>query len=144
MTCRRLPGPLVGWECSISDEVFETYGLWPSLEEIRAEEIEYHREADMVHEEELAWAFVHGELDMDWPWYADEPCDIQHPQVFGPCVSPIRSIALSAVVRAALKSAHNAGSPRASAVVDATRPSGVTGAKEQVRLMLRAMSAARS
>ena len=70
------------WFCRISDETFVTYGLVRDMEQqFRQHELE----CDQAHEQDLADQFIEG-LDIcpDWPDYADQCWDVQHPQIFGP------------------------------------------------------------
>ena len=52
--------------------------------EYELEHAQWEIEQDIDHEQSLALQHVYGELDEPWPWYADEPCVVVKPQVFGP------------------------------------------------------------
>lgn len=77
----------MSWTCShgchYSDEEMEIGVSFAYLDALmEAEERWYNLEKDLALEEKLARQHVLGELDCPWPWYADEPCIIQEPQIF--------------------------------------------------------------
>jgi len=47
-------------------------------------EREYDLEQDIETEEQMAIAHAYGEGECPWPWYADDPIEVQRPQVFIP------------------------------------------------------------
>jgi hypothetical protein len=53
-------------------------------DQMQQDERAWHLQHDLTTEDELARAFVYGESDVPWPWYADAPCEVQEPEVFGP------------------------------------------------------------
>lgn len=48
------------------------------MEQDRAE---HELQADLDHEERLARDYVLGNTDVPWPWYADDPCCIEEPEI---------------------------------------------------------------
>jgi len=54
------------------------------IEEQEREFAEHERERDRETELEMARAEVYGDAECPWPWYADAPCEVQEPEVFGP------------------------------------------------------------
>ena len=87
MTCKRtvIMPDFVRWECRISDETIETYGLHPSPEEMQEDWWQHNIEEDQRQERILADQFIEN-LDTcpDWPDYADPCWEVQQPQIFGP------------------------------------------------------------
>lgn len=44
-------------------------------------ESEHDLEQDLACEDRLARNHVNEDSDLPWPWYADEPCDVEEPEV---------------------------------------------------------------
>lgn len=70
--------------CHEECEPFFPYCMFAMQAQMEREEAEWNLESDLAHEDDLAWAYVHGESDCPWPWYADNPSIRYRPQVFGP------------------------------------------------------------
>lgn len=52
--------------------------------EAQRQQAEWQLEEDLETEHQLARDYVCGCSECPWPWYADEPCEMQEPEVFGP------------------------------------------------------------
>ncbi len=85
MSCKvvKVSPDIAYWQCVISDERFETYGMVPTDYEVEKERIQHNREQDIRLESEMGREHVLF-LEDEWPWYADRPYDVQDPEVFGP------------------------------------------------------------
>ena len=85
MSCTvvRLGPTVAAFVCRIPEETLETYGMAPTKYEMEQGRIMHNKEQDMRREAELADEHIACLVD-DWPWYADSPCEVQEPEVFGP------------------------------------------------------------
>ncbi len=70
------------YQCHPECEIWFPYCIHDWDEEMQAKEREYHLQEDLLTEDELARAYIYGESDVPWPWYADAPCIVLEPEVF--------------------------------------------------------------